>query len=149
MKSSIFWHITPCSPLKVNRRFGGTFLHLQLRKISLAKNQREAGSKQCNRLTGIMYFIENRREMKDNKSVGFQSTTRRYTLEDTYTIEMFTHYEGFQVDFEDSLKLNLTPWLWSTSELYQPSDRRLLAKLVLTFADRGCRVVSVTDFHGL
>jgi hypothetical protein len=24
MKSTIFWDITPCSPLKVNRRFGGT-----------------------------------------------------------------------------------------------------------------------------
>jgi hypothetical protein len=25
MKSSIFWDIIPCSPLKINRRFGGTF----------------------------------------------------------------------------------------------------------------------------
>jgi hypothetical protein len=24
MKSTIFWDITPCSPLRVNRRFGGT-----------------------------------------------------------------------------------------------------------------------------
>jgi hypothetical protein len=30
MKSSIFWDITPCSPLKVNWCFGGTCrLHLQ------------------------------------------------------------------------------------------------------------------------
>jgi hypothetical protein len=29
-KATIFWDITPCSPLKVNRRFGGTYrLHLQ------------------------------------------------------------------------------------------------------------------------
>jgi hypothetical protein len=28
------------------------------------------------------------------------------------------------------------------------SDRRLSAKLVPTFADRGCSVVSVTDPHG-
>jgi hypothetical protein len=35
MKSSIFWDITPYSPLKVNRRFGGTCcLHLQSRRIS-------------------------------------------------------------------------------------------------------------------
>jgi hypothetical protein len=26
MKSSIFWDITPCTPLKINRRFGGTYL---------------------------------------------------------------------------------------------------------------------------
>jgi hypothetical protein len=43
MKSTIFWDITPCSPLKVNRRFGGTYrLHLQGRKISRARNQRES-----------------------------------------------------------------------------------------------------------
>jgi hypothetical protein len=36
----------------------------------------------------------------------------------------------------------------TASELYQPSDRRLLAKLVPTFADRGCYVVSVTDPYG-
>jgi hypothetical protein len=41
-----------------------------------------------------------------------------------------------------------TPWLESASELYRPRDRRLSAKLVPTFADRGCRVVSVTDPQG-
>jgi hypothetical protein len=41
-----------------------------------------------------------------------------------------------------------TPWLESTSELYRPSYHRLSAKLVPTFADRGCRVVSVTDPYG-
>jgi hypothetical protein len=38
-----------------------------------------------------------------------------------------------------------TPWSESANELNRPSDRRLSAKLVPTFADRGCRVVSVTD----
>jgi hypothetical protein len=34
MKSSIFWDITPCSPLKVNQCFGGTSrLYLQVRRI--------------------------------------------------------------------------------------------------------------------
>jgi hypothetical protein len=41
-----------------------------------------------------------------------------------------------------------TPWPEPASELYRPSDRRLSAKLVLTFADRGCHVVSVTEPHG-
>jgi hypothetical protein len=36
-------------------------------------------------------------------------------------------------------------WPESASELYRPSDRRLTAKLVQAFADRGCHVVSVTD----
>jgi hypothetical protein len=34
------------------------------------------------------------------------------------------------------------------SELYRPSERRLSAKLVPTFTDRGCHVVSVTDPYG-
>jgi hypothetical protein len=42
-------------------------------------------------------------------------------------------------------KKQKTPWPESTSELYQPSDRRLSEKLVPTFVGRGCHVVSVTD----
>jgi hypothetical protein len=41
-----------------------------------------------------------------------------------------------------------TPWPESTSNLYGPSDHRLLAKSVPTFADRGCCVVRVTDPYG-
>jgi hypothetical protein len=41
-----------------------------------------------------------------------------------------------------------TPRPESASELYRPSDRRLSAKLVPTLAERGCCVVSATDFHG-
>jgi hypothetical protein len=40
------------------------------------------------------------------------------------------------------------PWSESASELYRPSDRRLSAKRLPTFADRGCHVVSVTDPSG-
>jgi hypothetical protein len=41
-------------------------------------------------------------------------------------------------------KVNYTPWPESTSELYRPSDRRLSAKLVPTFAVRRSHVVSMT-----
>jgi hypothetical protein len=42
-ESTIVWCITPCSPLKVNRRFGGTFrLRLEARRINLTRNQRES-----------------------------------------------------------------------------------------------------------
>jgi hypothetical protein len=40
-----------------------------------------------------------------------------------------------------------TPWPESARELYRPTGHRLLAKLVQTFADRVCHVVSVTDFR--
>jgi hypothetical protein len=39
-------------------------------------------------------------------------------------------------------------WPESASELYRLSDRCLSAKLVPTFADRGCHMVSVTDPYG-
>jgi hypothetical protein len=45
-RSFIFWDIKPCSPLKLNRRFGGTCrLHLQGWRVSQGKNQNEPGSK--------------------------------------------------------------------------------------------------------
>jgi hypothetical protein len=43
LKSTIVWDITPWSPLKVNRSFGGTYrLHLQGRRISRGRNQPES-----------------------------------------------------------------------------------------------------------
>jgi hypothetical protein len=43
LKSTVFWDIMPRSPLKVNRRFGGTHrLHLQSRRIGRARNQLES-----------------------------------------------------------------------------------------------------------
>jgi hypothetical protein len=40
------------------------------------------------------------------------------------------------------------PWSESASEPYRPSDRRLSAKLMSAFVDRGCHMVSVTDLFG-
>jgi hypothetical protein len=42
----------------------------------------------------------------------------------------------------------ITLWPESVSELYRQSDRRLSAKMVPTFADRGCRVVSAAEPYG-
>jgi hypothetical protein len=47
MKASKFLDITPCSPLKVYRRFGGKYrLHIHGRRINQATRQHEACSKQ-------------------------------------------------------------------------------------------------------
>jgi hypothetical protein len=54
----------------------------------------------------------------------------------------YTIHDFFQI-FQNKL-----PWPESASELHRPSDRRLSAKLVLTFADRGFHVVKVTDLYG-
>jgi hypothetical protein len=50
---------------------------------------------------------------------------------------------------EQKKKQKQASWPESASELYQPSDRRLSAKLVPTFADIGCHVVSTTVPYGL
>jgi hypothetical protein len=50
----------------------------------------------------------------------------------------------FLVITERSIECH-SPWPVSARELYRPTDRRLSAKLVPTFTDRGCHVVSVTD----
>jgi hypothetical protein len=47
------------------------------------------------------------------------------------------------------MNVKKNPWPESASELYRPSDRLLLAKLVQTFAVRVCHVASVTDPCGL
>jgi hypothetical protein len=45
--------------------------------------------------------------------------------------------------------INIKKFLaFSPRELYRPSDTRLSAKLVSTFSDRGCCVVSTTDSYG-
>jgi hypothetical protein len=41
----------------------------------------------------------------------------------------------------------ITRWSESASELYRPSDCRLSAKSVPSFADRGCHVVNATDSY--
>jgi hypothetical protein len=59
---------------------------------------------------------------------------------------MLPHLPAFHSTIYDILEiLQLTPWPESASEIYRPSDRRLLTKLVPTFADRGCHAVGVTD----
>jgi hypothetical protein len=54
----------------------------------------------------------------------------------------------FNANHRTKKSIKKTPWSESASELYRPSDRRLSAKLVPTYADRECQVVSVTDPNG-
>jgi hypothetical protein len=52
----------------------------------------------------------------------------------------------FNLHFIELTKL--APWPESASELYRLSDRRLSAKLVPTFANLRCHLVSVKDPYG-
>jgi hypothetical protein len=58
------------------------------------------------------------------------------------------HFRKKQSALNYLVAKNQTPWPESAIELYRPSDRRLSAKLVPTFSDRGCRMVSVMDPYG-
>jgi hypothetical protein len=62
-KGSISWNITPCSLFKVNGSFGGIcHLHLQGRRISQARNQREAGGKESSHQ---FFFLQ-----KEQRQIG-------------------------------------------------------------------------------
>jgi hypothetical protein len=76
MKRFIFWDITPYSLKKVNRRFGRTCrLHLQSRRISQARNQRESRW-QAERT------LKMEAACSSETSVDFQQTPRRYIPKD-------------------------------------------------------------------
>jgi hypothetical protein len=84
MKNTIFWDITPCSPLKVNQHFGGTYsLQLQGRRISLARNQRGSGwqAKPASTLVSCSAYSSTLKMeviCYSETSVDFQRTTQRY-----------------------------------------------------------------------
>jgi hypothetical protein len=61
-----------------------------------------------------------------------------------FPFSLFAH----PINIHVSVPIKKTPWSESASELYRPSDRRLSAKLLPAFADRGCHLVSVTDPYG-
>jgi hypothetical protein len=75
-KNSTFCHITPCSPLKVSRRFGGTCrLNRKGKKISQSRNQREI---RCKHLCLAPMDVTFSSETSDD----FKRTTRRNIAED-------------------------------------------------------------------
>jgi hypothetical protein len=76
IKSSIFWDISQCGPLKVNRRFGGICrFHFQGRRISQARKHRDT-------LLNYSLMLKMEATCSPEKSVDFQRTTLRYIRED-------------------------------------------------------------------
>jgi hypothetical protein len=89
MKSTIVWDLTPCNPLKVHRRFGGTYrLHLQGWKITRARNHCE-NMWQAENFFDAGFFPSLFSTLKieaiysSETSVDFQRTTWRYISEDS------------------------------------------------------------------
>jgi hypothetical protein len=80
------------------------------------------------------------------KLVSFGSVSPVYRLQ---FIELRSTIMKFPTCYRSHKKLlKKNPWPEYARELYRPSDRRLSAKLVQTFSDRGCHIVSVTDPYG-
>jgi hypothetical protein len=90
MKNIIFWDITPCSPLSVNRCFGGTYrLHLQGRRNKFSK---KAGGKQ-NILAELISSTPKMEAICSSEtSVETQRTARRHIPEDdTLELRLLPH----------------------------------------------------------
>jgi hypothetical protein len=81
MRSSIFWDITPCSPLKVNRRFGGTHrLHLQGRTNRAKKPAwKQVASRSCSAYSSTLKMEA---ICSSETSVGSRRTAGRYIPEE-------------------------------------------------------------------
>jgi hypothetical protein len=82
LKSIIFWDMTPCSPLHVSRRFGGTYrLHLQGRRNKFSKKPA------CHLLARwfaepVSSTLKMEAICSSETSVETQRTTRRHIPED-------------------------------------------------------------------
>jgi hypothetical protein len=92
-ESSIFWDITPCSPLKVNWSFRGTYrFHLQDRRISRARYQWESRW-QAKLVSCSAYSSTLKMEAlcSSETSVDFQRTTWHYTPKDNTLRKCFSN----------------------------------------------------------
>jgi hypothetical protein len=135
MKSTIFWDITPCSPLSVNRSFGGTYhLHLQGPSIRRARNQRESRW-QAEQYARRNFGLCRKREGSGRMELSSGWLACRTEWNHQHPLALTSEPTG---DKNQSLgwlwkgavywsRKKKTPWLWSASELCRPSDRRFLA----------------------
>jgi hypothetical protein len=83
MKSYIFWVITSCSLLKVNRRFWGT-CHLHLRSLRISQARNRALLTTCFHagfLLGLYFEPQTEAKYSSETSTDFQRATQRYISE--------------------------------------------------------------------
>jgi hypothetical protein len=135
MKITVFWDIIPCSPLKVNRRFGGTDrFHLEGCRISRTRNQRESRW-QALKMEAIC---------SSETSVDFQRNTRRYITEEStihnHCCENLKSYMEFFMFYVDELE---AAKCWGTKAISEErSDKSQSVYLVcgVKFGSGPCRI---------
>jgi hypothetical protein len=94
----------PYNPFKVNQRFGGKCrLHLQDRRISRARNQRE---NRWQAALGLFFDSEMEATCSPKTSVDFQRATKRYMPEDrtlhNHRCENLKSYKGEEKGAEEA-----------------------------------------------
>jgi hypothetical protein len=111
MTSSLFWDITPCSPVKINSCFGGTYrYHLQGRIVSQATNQGEAGKKQIFILISCWAYPEDGGDISSETSADFHLTTRRY-ISQSQLWEFQIHYH-----VSNGWRSYSFQWMWESCD---------------------------------
>jgi hypothetical protein len=86
MKSSISWNKMSYCPLKVNRRFGGSFcLHFQRRRISEVRNERRGGKQSVYRL----FTLKMGATCSSKTTLDFQWTAQHFIPENRIFHEYF------------------------------------------------------------
>jgi hypothetical protein len=113
MKGYIFWHVPPCSPLKINWRLGKCRLHLQDRRTSQERKQCEAGSK-------LSLTLKFEATFSSETSVNFPRNTRSYIPENRilHELELFVNRVFAEVDLR-------AKWIWLRRMLYDEELRNL------------------------
>jgi hypothetical protein len=70
-KNYIFWDIMPCSPLKVNQRFGGTcHFHFQSRRISQEKKSMKQAAVLSGFLLSLLFYLEDGSDCSGAVKIG-------------------------------------------------------------------------------
>jgi hypothetical protein len=97
MKSTVFWDITPYSPLKVNRRFGGIYRLVSCSDYSPTPNMEASCLLPALTLvswSGYSSGLKMEAKYSFQTSVDFQWTTRHDIPEDSITTAVGISYFG-------------------------------------------------------
>jgi hypothetical protein len=125
-----------CSPQEVECRYSSSAIYVATLREFLKIND-------SRRLHRFMHVLHSACAVKRDLSSTKDHSSANYILHSLLTALLYCI-----ININIWLKkLKLNSVAWSARELYRHSDRRLSSKLVSTFADRGCHVVSVTDAY--
>jgi hypothetical protein len=120
MKSSVFWDVTPYSPLKVNWRFRGRYrLHSEGRRISQTRNQRES------KWLGDVQSVDSQLTFRRNVFPSAGSKNSKRTVLATCFYASFLLGLFFDPEDRDDLPSETSVDLHRTTRRYILEDRNI------------------------